>query len=212
MRRNKVWCLSPSPFLRFSSHSLNNYGRLLGHLFLRELRFELVLFLNLVRYGPICRSMMHPDTFVFWYSYLQFYSTIFLGYLLTQNHLIFQYGSSFSVFSFTSLDSNLFGESFALFLSEYILILSWRRPLYRNQSVDFQSKLMNWFLYDNSLRHESVNFLGSIGITLFIRCVFSSVGFSVDVVLASHRFFLFLSLVWSINLCMLFFDSNSELV
>ena len=38
------------------------------------------------------------------------------------------------------------------------LTLSWRRPLsYRNQSNDLQSKLMDWFLYDNGLRHERIN-------------------------------------------------------
>ena len=38
------------------------------------------------------------------------------------------------------------------------LNLSCRRPLsYRNQSIDLRSKLMDWFLYDNSLRHERVN-------------------------------------------------------
>ena len=36
-----------------------------------------------------------------------------------------------------------------------ILTLSWRRPLsYRNQS-----KSMDWFLYDNGLRHERVSHL-----------------------------------------------------
>ena len=36
--------------------------------------------------------------------------------------------------------------------------LSWRRPLsYRNQSIDLRSKSMDWFLYDNGLRHERVN-------------------------------------------------------
>ena len=35
--------------------------------------------------------------------------------------------------------------------------LSWRRPLsYRNQFIDFQSKSMDWFLYDRDLRHEKV--------------------------------------------------------
>ena len=35
------------------------------------------------------------------------------------------------------------------------LNLSWRRPLsYRNQSIDLQSKSMNWFLYDNGFGHE----------------------------------------------------------
>ena len=37
------------------------------------------------------------------------------------------------------------------------LTLSWRRPLsYRNQSIDLQSKSMDWFLYDDGLRHERV--------------------------------------------------------
>ena len=37
------------------------------------------------------------------------------------------------------------------------LTLSWRRPLpYRNQSIDLHSKSVDWFLYDNGLRHERV--------------------------------------------------------
>ena len=37
------------------------------------------------------------------------------------------------------------------------LTLSWRRPLsYRNQSIDLRSKSIDWFLYDNGLRHERV--------------------------------------------------------
>ena len=38
------------------------------------------------------------------------------------------------------------------------LTLSRRRPLsYRNQPIDLLCKSMDWFLYDNGLRHESVN-------------------------------------------------------
>ena len=37
------------------------------------------------------------------------------------------------------------------------LTLSWRRPLpYRDQSTDLQSISMDWFLYDNGVRHERV--------------------------------------------------------
>ena len=37
------------------------------------------------------------------------------------------------------------------------LTLSWRRPWsYRNQSIGLRSKSMDWFLYDNCLRHERV--------------------------------------------------------
>ena len=40
---------------------------------------------------------------------------------------------------------------------EGTLTFSWRRPLlYRNQSIDLGSKSMDWFLYDNGLRHEGV--------------------------------------------------------
>ena len=39
-----------------------------------------------------------------------------------------------------------------------LLTLSWRRPLsFRNQSIHLLRKSMEWFLYDNGLRHERVN-------------------------------------------------------
>ena len=39
-----------------------------------------------------------------------------------------------------------------------ILKLSWRRSLsYRNQSTDFQSTSMDWFLYDRDLCYERIN-------------------------------------------------------
>ena len=41
--------------------------------------------------------------------------------------------------------------------NKYKLTLSWWRPLSnRNQPIDLQSKSMDSFLYDNSLRHERV--------------------------------------------------------
>ena len=37
------------------------------------------------------------------------------------------------------------------------LTLSWRWPLsYRSQSIDLRGKSMDWFLYDNGVRHERV--------------------------------------------------------
>ena len=40
---------------------------------------------------------------------------------------------------------------------DFCLTLSWRGPLsYRNQSIDLQSRSMDWFLYDNGFRHERV--------------------------------------------------------
>ena len=48
------------------------------------------------------------------------------------------------------------------------LTLSWRRPLlYRNPSMDLQSKSMDWFLYDNDLRHERVNPFDATGFFLY---------------------------------------------
>ena len=39
-----------------------------------------------------------------------------------------------------------------------ILTHSWQRSLsYRNQYIDLQSKLMDWFIYDRDLRDERVN-------------------------------------------------------
>ena len=54
---------------------------------------------------------------------------------------------------------NIFNKySLIAYTSTFLtLTLSWRRPLsYRNQSIDLQVKLMDWFLYDNGLRHERV--------------------------------------------------------
>ena len=44
-------------------------------------------------------------------------------------------------------------------LQKPLLTLSWRRPLsYRNQSIDLRSESRDWFLYDNGLGHERVNY------------------------------------------------------
>ena len=51
------------------------------------------------------------------------------------------------------------------------LILSWRRPLScRNHSIDLRSKSMEWFLYDNGLRHERVNTTCIKFIDLLMNC------------------------------------------
>ena len=43
------------------------------------------------------------------------------------------------------------------------LTLSWRKPLSnRNQSIDLLCKSMDWFLYDNGLRHERVNYFTNL--------------------------------------------------
>ena len=44
-----------------------------------------------------------------------------------------------------------------ILLTQFDLTLSWRRPLsYRDQSIDLLRKSMDWFLYDNGLRHGRV--------------------------------------------------------
>ena len=54
-----------------------------------------------------------------------------------------------------------------------LLTLSWRRTLsYRNQSIDLLRKLMDWFLYDNGLRHERVMlklFAKKVAFSLFLQ-------------------------------------------
>ena len=51
------------------------------------------------------------------------------------------------------------------------LTLSWRKSLsYRNQSIYLQSKSMDWFLYDNGLRHERV-------LTIFTKSLYVWVSF-----------------------------------
>ena len=61
-------------------------------------------------------------------------------------------GQSFSIchWNLNSMAAHNFFKSFRL-------TLSWRRPVsYRNQSTDLRSKSMDWFLYNNGLRHERV--------------------------------------------------------
>ena len=55
-----------------------------------------------------------------------------------------------------------------------LITLSWRRLLsYRNQSIDLQSKSMDWFLYDNGLYHERVKeVLISSCVTLCAICYY----------------------------------------
>ena len=50
----------------------------------------------------------------------------------------------------------------ALQFCRTFLTLSWRRSLsYRNQSIDLLCKSMDWFLYDNDLRHKIVKLASS---------------------------------------------------
>ena len=49
----------------------------------------------------------------------------------------------------------IYDKSYRCAQLQVSLTLSWRRPLsYRNQSIDLQSKSMDWFLYDNDLMKE----------------------------------------------------------
>ena len=74
---------------------------------------------------------------------------------------------AFSYYEFKKILSNIlyflsilytFDQCFAISENnKNHLTLSWRRPIsYRNQSIDLRSKPMDWFLYDNGLRHEKV--------------------------------------------------------
>ena len=63
-----------------------------------------------------------------------------------------------------------------LHLQSTLLTLSGRGPLsYRNQSIDLQSKSMDWFLYDNGLRLERVKVLKStFHISLIVFTLYDS--------------------------------------
>ena len=80
------------------------------------------------------------------------------------HHLFLVSNGSFSIASSLSA-STIFKSYLALVpqqlpnhaLNTLWLTLSWQRPLsYRNQSIDLLCKSMDWFLYDNGLRHERV--------------------------------------------------------
>ena len=43
------------------------------------------------------------------------------------------------------------------FWKHNLTLSRWRSPSYRNQSIDFHSKSLDWFLYDRDLRHERVD-------------------------------------------------------
>ena len=65
----------------------------------------------------------------------------------------------------------------SFFFSSFCILtqsnLSWRRSLsYTNQSIDLQSKSMDWFLYDNGLCHERVKCNFKLLITTSIEIQF----------------------------------------
>ena len=65
----------------------------------------------------------------------------------------------YCVVIFTNKNSNMLNLIICdAYHCQHTLTLSWRRPLsYRNQSIDLLRKPMDWFLFDNGLRHERVN-------------------------------------------------------
>ena len=77
----------------------------------------------------------------------------------------------------TWLELNKLAKFLRCGLSEkYILIPSWWRSLsYRTQSTDFQSKSMDWFLYDRDLPHERVKMLEQLSYDV-VSCAAVSVG------------------------------------
>ena len=69
---------------------------------------------------------------------------------------------------FIFLETYFFGRV----IPRLYLTLFWRRPLsHRNQSIDFQGKSMDWFLYDNGLRHERVNVIHLSSMFHAQRCI-----------------------------------------
>ena len=73
------------------------------------------------------------------------------------------------------------------------LRISWRRPLScRNQSIDLPHKSMDWFLYDNGLRHERVkDFISKCDLRLAVRFCYGLIEKRVFTILISKFCFLF---------------------
>ena len=92
-------------------------------------------------------------------NYLSFFSV----FLNRQNILCLWLVHWYNIYMFSESNTCIARLMLALpFLisgnSQIFLTLSWRRSLsYRNQFIDFQSKLVDLFLYDRDLRHERVN-------------------------------------------------------
>ena len=92
-------------------------------------------------------------------NYLSFFSV----FLNRQNILCLWLVHWYNIYMFSESNTCIASLMLALpFLisgnSQIFLILSWRRSLsYRNQFIDFQSELVDLFLYDRDLRHERVN-------------------------------------------------------
>ena len=88
-----------------------------------------------------------------------------------------------------------------------ILTLSWRGPLlYRNQSIDLQSKSMDWFLYDNDLRHERVKMFWVGCVTVLLKIIRNTSFFSDSVkkrfvyVLVNTNFVETFIVIWTVLL------------
>ena len=78
----------------------------------------------------------------------------------------------YSVLFFFTFSCFIVNSSYLHFQNYWLcktsLTHSWRRPLsYRNQSIDLFCKSMDWFLYDNDLRHERVNPFDDTGFFLY---------------------------------------------
>ena len=82
-----------------------------------------------------------------------------LGYLycLLNKPMICFVLTMFSKIRVKCMYSDLAAVVYMVAFRSITFTLSWRRPLsYTNQSIDLLCKSMEWFLYDNGLRHERV--------------------------------------------------------
>ena len=97
---------------------------------------------------------------------------ILINRKLTNNKTIFlhciDYNSELFLFLSTQLLSGAPNDKIVVVTDNEMVVsnhdiyltLSWRRLLsIRNQSIHLQSKSMDWFLYDNGLRHDRVKWL-----------------------------------------------------
>ena len=69
--------------------------------------------------------------------------------------------------------------SYLCIIFDYFNSFMTRLLSYRNQSTDLLRKSMDWFLYENGLRHERVNYLR-------LKIILTGISFTRETFLGSH--------------------------
>ena len=136
--------LAGTYLLKVNNRNTKTKCEIYSKLTIKTLEWHLVLvflLLTLNKYLPARKTLKG--------HYLQ---TKFLEIVCKLLITFYKTQSQWANLEFRATFVDVFHEKTSFFLS-----LSWRRfQSYRNQSVDLQSKSLNWLLYDRDSRHEKV--------------------------------------------------------